>query len=53
MACSTHVNAQTQCSFNQPLGFDPQLFPSLPIQDGYGYDGNNYPSEDAALNAER
>jgi hypothetical protein len=47
MALPFHANAQTQCSFNQDLYFDPELFPNLPS----GYDANKYPSEDAALSA--
>ena len=49
IAFSNSANALTQCSFNQPLYFDPSLFPS--IQNGY--DGNSYSSENAALTAAR
>ncbi len=47
IAISTNANALTQCGFNPPLGFDPELFPNLPN----GYDGNIYDSEAAALAA--
>ncbi len=47
IAFSTSANAQTQCSFNQDLFFDPSIFPNIPT----GYDGNQYNSESAALAA--
>jgi hypothetical protein len=46
---ATNVNASTQCSFNPPLYFEPQLFPNYP----QGNDGNSYESEEAALYAAR